>query len=147
MTATTAAALSAAFIATAVAAMAGLRRYYTVIIVRGRSMTPTLQPGEKLLARRVRGQTVRSGDIVILRVPGLGADGTPNRYTAVKRVAATAGDPRPPVLPPQTTTGSELLPAGHLAVLGDNMTASTDSRQWGLVPTANVLAKVVRTLY
>ena len=38
-------------------------------------------------------------------------------------------------------------PAGHLAVLGDNMAASMDSRQWGLVPAANVLAKVVRRLY
>jgi hypothetical protein len=32
-------------------------------------------------------------------------------------------------------------------VLGDNVTASVDSRQWGLVPAANGLAKVVRTLY
>ena len=146
MTATTTAALSAAIIATAVALLLALRRYYTVIIVRGASMTPTLQPGEKVLARRVRGQTVRSGDIVILRVPGLGADGAPNRYTAVKRVAATAGDPLPPFLPPAATAGGGLLPAGHLAVLGDNVMASVDSRAWGLVPAANVLAKVVRTL-
>ena len=146
MTATTTAALSAAIIATAVALLLALRRYYTVIIVRGASMTPTLQPGEKVLARRVRGQTVRSGDIVILRVPGLGADGAPNRYTAVKRVAATAGDPLPPFLPPAATAVGGLLPAGHLAVLGDNVMASVDSRAWGLVPAANVLAKVVRTL-
>ena len=99
MTPTTAAALSAAIIATATAAMLALRRCYTVIIVRGPSMTPTLQPGEKVLARRVRGQAVRRGDIVILRVPGLGADGAPNRHTAVKRVAATAGDPLPSFLP------------------------------------------------
>jgi signal peptidase I len=142
-----AAALFAAIIATAAATVLALRRHYTVVIVRGQSMTPTLREGEKVLARRVQGQTVRSGDIVILRVPGLGTDGTPNRYNAVKRVAATAGDPLPAFLPPQATTSSELLPAGHLAVLGDNMTASADSRQWGLVPAANVLAKVVRTLY
>jgi len=146
MTPVTAAALCAAIIAAAAAGVLALRRHYTVIIVRGPSMTPTLREGEKVLARRVHGHTVRSGDIVILRVPGLGPDGTPNRYTAVKRVAATAGDPLPPFLSPPTTTGSELLPAGHLAVLGDNMTASVDSREWGLVPAANVLAKVVRTL-
>jgi signal peptidase I len=147
MTPVTAAALFAAIIATAAATVLALRHRYTVIVVRGRSMMPTLREGEKVLARRVHGQAVRSGDIVILRVPGLGTDGMPNRYTAVKRVAATAGDPLPPFLPPETTTGSELLPAGHLAVLGDNVTASADSRQWGLVPAANVLAKVVRTLY
>ena len=146
MTPLTAAALCAAMIAAAAAGVLALRRHYTVIIVRGPSMTPTLREGEKVLARRVHGHTVRSGDIVILRVPGLGPDGTPNRYTAVKRVAATAGDPLPPFLSPPTTTGSELLPAGHLAVLGDNTTASVDSREWGLVPAANVLAKVVRTL-
>ena len=147
MTPVAAAALFAAIIATAAATVLALRHHYTVIIVRGASMTPTLREGERVLARRVHGQAVRSGDIVILRVPGLGTDGTPNRYTAVKRVAATAGDPLPPFLRLQTTTGSELLPAGHLAVLGDNLTASADSRQWGLVPAANVLAKVVRRLY
>jgi hypothetical protein len=31
-------------------------------------------------------------------------------------------------------------------VLGDNKAASVDSREWGLIPVANVLAKVVRTL-
>ena len=146
MTPVAAAALVAAIIATAAATVLALRHHYTVIIVRGASMSPTLREGERVLARRVHGQAVRSGDIVILRVPGLGADGAPNRYTAVKRVAATAGDPLPPFLPPQTTTGGELLPAGHLAVLGDNVTASVDSREWGLIPAANVLAKVVRTL-
>ena len=146
MTPITAAALFAAIITTAAATVLALRHHYTVIIVRGASMSPTLREGERVLARRVHGQAVRSGDIVILRVPGLGTDGTPNRYTAVKRVAATAGDPLPSFLSPPST-GSELLPAGHLAVLGDNLTASADSRQWGLVPAANVLAKVVRRLY
>jgi type IV secretory pathway protease TraF len=55
-------------------------------------------------------------------------------------------DPLQPFLSAQTTTGSELLPAGHLGVLGDNKAASMDSREWGLIPVANVLAKVVRTL-
>jgi hypothetical protein len=85
--------------------------------------------------------------VLMATVACFGADGTPNRHTAVKRVAATAGDPLPHFLSPQTTTSGELLPVGHLAVLGDNMTASADSRQWGLVPVANVLATVVRTLY
>jgi Signal peptidase, peptidase S26 len=93
MTATTGAALGATIIATAVAALLAVRHRCTVITVRGPSMAPTLQSGETILARRVRGQTVRSGDIVILRVPGLGTDGTPNRYTAIKRVAATVSDP------------------------------------------------------
>jgi signal peptidase I len=143
-------AIFAAIIATAAATVLALRHRYTIITVRGASMTPTLREGEKVLARRVHGQTVRGGDIVILRVPGLGPDGAPNRFTAVKRVAAIAGDPLPAFLPTPTLvpapTSSGLLPAGHLAVLGDNLPASADSREWGLVPAANVLAKVVRTL-
>lgn len=146
MTTTTTAAFCTAIIAMVAATVLALRYHYTIIIVRGRSMTPTLREGEKVLTRRVRGERVRSGDIVVLRVPGTGTDGTPNQYTAVKRVAAIAGDPLPPFLPPLATTGSEQLPAGHLAVLGDNTTASVDSRTWGLVPAANVLAKVVRKL-
>jgi signal peptidase I len=146
MTTATAAALGAAIIAMIAVTVLTLRHRYTVITVRGPSMTPTLREGEKVLARRVRGQAVRNGDIIILRVPGTGADGTPNRYTAVKRVAATAGDPLPAFLPPRATTSSELLPTGHLAVLSDNPKGSVDSRAWGLVPAANVLAKVVRKL-
>jgi len=146
MTATTAAAFCAAIIVMMAATVLALRRRYTVITVRGLSMTPTLREGEKVLARRVRGQAVRNGDIVILRVPGGDADGTPSRCTVVKRVAATAGDPLPLFLPPQATTSSELLPTGHLAVLGDNTNLSVDSRAWGLVPAANVLAKVVRKI-
>ena len=146
MTATTTAAFSAAIFAMLAAAVLALRYHYTIIIVRGRSMTPTLREGERVLARRVRGERVRSGDIVILRVPGTSTDGTPNQYTAVKRVAAIAGDPLPPFLPPLATTSSEQLPAGHLVVLGDNTWASVDSRTWGLVPAVNVLAKVIRKL-
>lgn len=146
MTTTTTAAFCTAIVAMAAAAVLALRHHYTIIIVRGGSMMPTLREGEKVLTRRVRGERVRRGDIVILRVPGTGTDGMPNRYTAVKRVAAIAGDPLPPFLPPLATTSGEQLPAGHLVVLGDNTTASVDSRTWGLVPTANVLAKVIRRL-
>jgi type IV secretory pathway protease TraF len=39
-----------------------------------------------------------------------------------------------------------VLPPGHLAVLGDNRTASVDSRVWGLIRTDCILAKVVRPL-
>ena len=150
MTTTARAAFSTAIIAVAATAVLALRYHYTIIIVRGRSMAPTLREGETVLTRRVRGERVRSGDIVVIRVPGNGADGLPNQHTAVKRVAAIAGDPLPPFLRPLAcasgTPRGEHLPAGQLAVLGDNTMASVDSRTWGLVPTANVLAKVIRKL-
>jgi signal peptidase I len=172
-----------------------LRRRYTVIVVRGLSMAPTLQPGDRLLARRIDGGSVHAGDIVILRVP----TDVPDRHTGelsstlVKRVAAVAGDPLPAVLrgagasaadrarararagavagarpgaeghpegarphgegeSAATATAvdagcdAEVLPPGRLAVLGDNRSASVDSRAWGLIRTEDILAKVVRTL-
>jgi signal peptidase I len=163
-----------------------VRRRYSVVVVRGPSMEPTLQPGDRVLARRIDGRSVGVGDIVILRVP---AD-IPDRRTGelestvVKRVAAVAGDPFPPALrhvgapadrarararcagtgprPDARTdtepaaaapaaaavTGSDtqVLPPGHLAVLGDNPRASVDSRVWGPIRTDSILAKVLRPL-
>jgi signal peptidase I len=130
-----------------------LRRRYTVVVVRGPSMTPTLQPGDRLLARRIGGGSVKVGDIVVLRVP---AD-VPDRRTGemsstvVKRVAAVAGDPLPLVPDAGPASGCDrdrelLPPPGHLTVLGDNRSASVDSRVWGPIGTDRVLAKVIRTL-
>jgi signal peptidase I len=121
-----------------------LRHRFTIIIVRGPSMKPALQSGDTLLARRTRGEAVCNGDVVILRVPIV--PGASGRYTVVKRVAATAGDPVPAYLPPATNPGTGLLPAGQLAVLGDNAASSADSRVWGLIPAGDVLAKVIRKL-
>ena len=128
----------------AAAIIVALRHRFTVVTVRGPSMQPALQPGDTLLARRTRGDTVRNGDVIILRVPVV--PGESDRYTVVKRVAATAGDPIPAYLPPATRPGTGLLPAGQLAVLGDNAASSADSRVWGLIPAGDVLAKVIRKL-
>lgn len=128
----------------ATAIIVALRHRFTVVTVRGPSMQPALQPGDTLLARRTRGGTVRNGDVIILRVPVV--PGESDRYTVIKRVAATAGDPIPAYLPPATRPGNGLLPAGQLAVLGDNAASSADSRVWGLIPADDVLAKVIRKL-
>jgi hypothetical protein len=124
-----------------------LRHRYTVIVVRGRSMMPTLREGEKVLARRVQGQTVRSGDIVILRVPGLGTDGTPNRYTAVKRVAATGRRPASPVPAAPDHDRQRTAPRRASRRARRQHDGKRGLAAVGLVPAANVLAKVVRTLY
>ncbi len=52
-----------------------------VVVVRGRSMLPTLRPGDRLLVRSRR--TPRAGDVVVARF----ADGTP----VVKRAAGRRG--------------------------------------------------------
>jgi nickel-type superoxide dismutase maturation protease len=85
-------------------------------------MTPTLLPGDRLLvaagpARWARRPAV--GSVVAVRDPR-----RPDRIL-VKRVAAVDGA------------------AGTCTVAGDNPPASTDSRQFGPVPLAGVVGRVV----
>lgn len=95
-----------------------IRRWWRLILVRGDSMTPTLQDGDKLLVRV--GQRPAPGDLVVFRarevVPQ--ADVT----WMVKRAAAVAPD-------------------GSVTVRGDNP-RSQDSRHFGAVPGAAVLGVV-----
>ena len=83
--------------------------------VRGDSMRPALEPGDRLVV--VRGRRPRPGQVVALADPR-----RPGRLV-VKRVADVSG-------------------AG-VVVLGDNPAASTDSRQFGPVPPAAVRGRVV----
>ncbi len=73
--------------------------------VRGDSMRPALEPGDRLLV--IKGRALRPGDVVAFPDPRRPA------RTMVKRVA-NAGP-------------------GRLTVLGDNPGASTDSRIFGIV--------------
>lgn len=83
--------------------------------VTGQSMQPTLVPGDRLLLLRTR--RVRAGDLVVLPDP------REPRRMVVKRVVVTS--------------------AGGVTVRGDNAVASTDSRQFGMVPRASVRGRVV----
>jgi len=83
--------------------------------VTGESMRPALLPGDRLLV--VRARRLRVGDVVAVSDP---------RHPArlmVKRVAAVD-------------------PSG-VTVVGDDPSASTDSRQFGPVPSALVRGRVV----
>ncbi|HEU5268903.1 MAG TPA: S26 family signal peptidase [Jatrophihabitans sp.] len=121
-------------------AAAGLllaRRYCTVVTVRGHSMNPTLVDGQRVFA--VRRTRYRAGDIVVFRVAGgAGTPGDPHHR--VKRVIATGGMPRPAAFDGSTLPA--MVPAGHLAVAGDNAGQSQDSRHLGYIPPADVLGRV-----
>ena len=94
------------------AAVAYLRPFR--VEVSGPSMEPTLSDGDWLVATRAR--SIRLGDVVVLRHPGLDMD-------LVKRVTA---------MPGETIDGRTLGPAEYL-VVGDNQDASTDGRSFGPV--------------
>ena len=81
------------------------------VSVEGSSMAPTYQPGERLTALR-KWRRVRPGDVVVVRDPR-----SADRWL-LKRCVARLG-PR-------------------LDLRGDNASASTDSREFGLVSSREV---------
>ncbi len=87
------------------------------VVVEGRSMEPTLAPGDRLLVART-GHGFHAGDVVAVRDP------RDRRRVLVKRIGAVLED--------------------GLVLHGDNPGASTDSRSFGLVPSSAVLGRVVR---
>ena len=89
------------WIGVAIAAGAAARRWLDVVEVRGRSMAPTLLPGDRLVVARLH-RTPRVGEVVLAPDPG------EPRRELVKRVASV--DP------------------GGVALRGDNVAASTSSR-------------------
>ncbi|WP_239151433.1 signal peptidase I [Virgisporangium aurantiacum] len=132
----------------ALTALAGtvavLRRCYIVVRVHGTSMTPTLRDGDRVLVRRVQLARVGPGDMVVIKMPPPHTHGAPPWL--VKRAVAVPGDPVPtdrfPILP----ATDRAVPPDRLVLLGDNPTASYDSRLNGYFAADKVLGVVVRTL-
>lgn len=87
-------------------------------------MAPTLAAGQLVLV--ARGLRPRAGDIAVV-------DG-PNGVAMAKRVSAGPGDEAMP---------GWILGPDEWLVLGDNREASTDSREFGSLPTSAIRGKVV----
>ena len=105
------------------------------IVVRGRSMTPTLLPGERVLFDRLAYQEGRPevGDIVLARHPArLG-------LLMIKRIAAVPGD----CVPRRDDPAGRLAAFGHdeYILLGDNPESSTDSRELGPFRRKGIVAR------
>lgn len=92
---------------------AGLLRAFGLAEVYNPSMVPTLRPGDRLVVQY--GAAVRPGDVVVLRHPFR------QDLLIVKRVKARHGD--------------------GWWVQGDNPYVANDSREFGAVPDALVLAR------
>jgi nickel-type superoxide dismutase maturation protease len=97
-------------------AVLAARRFVDVVEVRGRSMLPSLRPGDRLVVVRRLG-AVRPGDVVMAPDPR-----TPSREL-VKRVASTG------------SRGVDLR--------GDNPAGSTDGRAFGHVPARSIRWRAV----
>jgi type IV secretory pathway protease TraF len=89
-------------------------------------MAPTLADGDVVLA--VRALRPRRGDVAVVRHDGV---------AMVKRIDAAPGDEAMP---------GWILGPDEWLITGDNRSVSTDSRSFGRLGDADILARVVLTL-
>lgn len=91
-----------------------MKTYWPFMIRRviGQSMQPTLNPGKLVIGWRYYNR-LKSGQVVILHING---------REVIKRI--------------------KYIEQGKLFVVGDNLMASTDSREFGLIFEEQVTAKV-----
>ncbi|WP_405087544.1 S26 family signal peptidase [Microbispora sp. NBC_01389] len=134
----------------------GMRRAFVVVTVRGISMLPTLQDGDRVLVRRRGVTAVRPDDLVVFTdvideppvpVPAWAEeDDGPLTVLVVKRAIAVPGDPVPETRVPVLAGGTASVPTGRLVVLGDNPAVSRDSRLYGYVAEERLLGVVIRRM-
>ena len=121
---TLAAVLLAALLATALL-VAGVE----VVRVEGRSMAPTLRPGDLVIAARLPylRHFIAPGDLVLATAPGRGGS---HATLVIKRVGSIA----------QTADGET-----EVTLVGDNEDASRDSRVYGVVGGDQIVGLIVWT--
>lgn len=129
--------------------------------VKGSSMFPTFHDGEYILTDKFtyRLREPKRGEVIIFRAPGH------EEYDYIKRIIGLPGDTVmvesgkvnvknqlliEEYLPTDfyTSPGSFArasqpisIPEGQYFVMGDNRAHSSDSREWGLVPKANLVGR------
>lgn len=131
---------------------------FQAFYIPSESMVPTLEIRDRVLVNKLsyRLHKVHRGDVVVFERP-------PNEAGVIrdliKRVVALPGESvegkngriyidgealGEPYLPKATTTstfGPEKIPAGHIWVMGDNRTNSSDSRVFGSIPTSSIVGR------
>jgi signal peptidase I len=130
---------------------------FIVARVEGRAMTPTLDNQDRLIVNTWSyvWSSPQRGDIVMMRYPL-----NPSK-SFVKRVIGVGGDvvriaggrvfvndvaiDEPYVdaaARSHDNSEPQTIPAGSFYVLGDRRNNSSDSRDWGLLPQANVVGRI-----
>lgn len=124
------------------------------------SMSPTFEPGDQALVEKIAGGgTPHHGELVAFHQPRTGE-------VLLKRVVGIGGDTvgledgvlvvnRHPVREPYANQKSQdgvyfgpvRVPAGTVFVMGDNRGVSEDSRDFGAVPTRELIGRAVARLW
>lgn len=101
--------------------------FFTLSVVRGKSMEPTFHDGQVILVGKggLLFGPLKRGDVVVFTRDG---------QLLVKRVVA---------LPYETAPDGTRVPANHIYVVGDNLEVSEDSRTFGPIPLSSVIGKVL----
>lgn len=120
--------------------------------VEGESMVPNLHNNERLIIEKMsyRFHIPVRGDIVVIKPPQKGTEplikrviGLPGETIAVHDGQVYINDQAldEPYLIQQTagTMAPQLVPEGYVFVMGDNRSASNDSRSFGAVPLQDII--------
>lgn len=114
---------------------------FTMVVVRGESMHPTLMNGRKVLTTKAYWLVgkIKPGDIIVLQ------EEKSNGYF-IKRVKGLPGDRIDWVFAPQNwplVNGPYIVPENGIYVVGDNLNHSDDSRKFGAFREDKILGKVL----
>lgn len=134
---------------------------FQAFYIPSESMVPTLKVGDRVLVNRLSYDLhdVHRGDIIVFKAPPEARSEGINDL--VKRVIGLPGDTvearddghlyvndrllDEPYLPrgtPTTNLPPTKVPAGHLFMMGDNRTASRDSRYFGPIKESDIIGRV-----
>jgi signal peptidase I len=139
----------------AVVLFLGINAVSARVRVDGSSMNPTLQNGEFVLVNRMayRLGEMQRGDIIVFRSinePDLDLIkriiGLPGDEVVIQNGEVTINGQKlsePYIAAAPHYNGAWRVPKGSLFVLGDNRNDSSDSHQWGLLPSGNVIGKAI----
>lgn len=139
----------------AVVLFVGINAISARVRVDGFSMQPTLDDGEFVLVNKMsyRFSNVDRGDIIVFHFP------VNPEEELIKRVIGLPGDQvqvrdnqvfvngqplnESYIAQAPLYSGKWMVAEDHVFVLGDNRNNSNDSKDWGMLPTENIVGKAV----